>query len=141
MLIAMAVSMELISINIRLPGIIDTDVLQVVGAGIMVMFDSHKKLGTEFEDFLVMEEAKLTMGDHCSDLVIDDLRFERVYQAASNALSTVLAAQSEDLKSLANQVNGVEDIMMMEYPGIIKMYVRENPEGEQLLRYRLFNVC
>lgn len=141
MLIAMAVSMELISINIRLPGIIDTDVLQVVGAGIMVMFDSHKKLGTEFEDFLVMEEAKLTMGDHCSDLVIDDLQFERVYQAASNALSTVLAAQSEDLKSLANQVNGVEDIMMMEYPGIIKMYVRENPEGEQLLRYRLFNVC
>lgn len=133
--------MELISINIRLPGITDTDVLQVVGAGIMVMFDSHKKLGTEFEDFLVMEEAKLTMGDHCSDLVIDDLRFERVYQAASNALSTVLATQSEDLKSLANQVNGVDDIMMMEYPGIIKMYVRENPEGEQLLRYRLFNVC
>lgn len=133
--------MELLSINIRLPGINDTTVLEVVGAGIMVMFDSHKKLGTEFEDFLVMEEAKLTMGDHCSDLVIDDVQFERVFQEADNALKTVLAAQSEDLKSLALQVNGVEDIMTMEYPGVIKMYVREGAEGEQLLRYRLFNVC
>lgn len=141
MYLVMAVIMELLSINIRLPGINDTTVLEVVGAGIMVMFDSHKKLGTEFEDFLVMEEAKLTMGDHCSDLVIDDAQFERVFQAADSALKTVLAGQSEDLKSLALQVNGVEDIMTMEYPGVIKMYVRENPEGEQLLRYRLFNVC
>lgn len=131
--------MELIAINIRLPHVLDVRILEVVGAGIMVMFDNHKKLGTALDDFLIKEEAKLTMGDHCSELIYDADEFVQVYAMASLALDTLLATQTTDLESLARQIDGIEDIMVLEYPGLIKMYVREGKISNGVPGYRLFH--
>lgn len=117
--------MELISLNLRFPLIQDTTVLQVIGAGLMYLFDKHKTLGTDIDDALMIDQAKLTMGDHCSDLIITDEQFELCYNSACDGLNTALVCHSESLNSLADQITGVQDIFSMEYPGVLKLYVKE----------------
>ena len=133
--------MELVTLNIRVPQVNDLEVLEVIGAGIMVLFDNHKKLGTALDDELIVDQAKLTMGDHTAEFEpCDDLRFETTFKAAEDGLNFVLAAQSEELKSLADQIKGADDIIMTEYPGVIKMYVKEGTNAHAAYRYNLSNV-
>lgn len=117
--------MELISLNLRFPLIQDTTVLQVIGAGLMYLFDKHKTLGTDIDDTLMIDQAKLTMGDHCSDLIITDEQFELCYNHACDGLNTALVCHCDSLKALAEQIDGVRDIFSMEYPGVLKLYVKE----------------
>lgn len=118
-------AIDLFSMNIRTPHIRDTRVLEVLGAGINELFDNHKKLNIDIDDAMAMDHAKLTMGDHTSELCTNETDFEYLYNNAIEGLEFVLAAQSDDLKSFAQQLKSVDDITNLEYPGLIRMYVWE----------------
>lgn len=120
---------ELITMNIRTPHIKDTKVLEVVGAGIMFLFDHHKLLDAELDEFMMMDHAKLTMGDHLAELVDGNEDFESLYNSSVNGLEFVLTTQTEEIKQFASQLKEVSDIITLQYPGLIKMYVTENKKG------------
>ncbi|EBY9764051.1 hypothetical protein D5W64_13135 [Salmonella enterica subsp. enterica serovar Saintpaul] len=131
--------MELFAINLRFPNVHDVRVLQVVGAGLMFLFDNHKTLGTDLDDELQVDQAKFTMGDHCADLVWDDQEFEVVYNAAVGCLTEALVCHTEALNCFATQIDGISDIFSMEYPGVLKLYVKEGNPAYATLGYSIFH--
>lgn len=131
--------MELITISLRFPNTHDVRVLQVVGAGLMFLFDNHKTLGTDLDDELQIDQAKYTMGDHCAELIWNDEEFEMVYNAAVACLTEALVCHTEALNSFATQIDGVSDIFSMEYPGVLKLYVKEGNPAYAALGYSIFH--
>lgn len=131
--------MELFAVNLLFPNVSDTRALEVVGAGLMFMFDRHKTLGAEIDDALYMDQAKLTMGDHCAELIWNDEEFEQVFAVADAAFMEALVCHTDDLKSLAEQIDGVQDIFSMVYPGVLKLYVKEGTPAYATLGYSLFH--
>lgn len=118
--------LSLVSFNVRAPEMAQTDTLQVVAAGLNVLLDGHKALGIDIDDLSLMENACLTMGDHASELCNgSDSDFDRIYKNAKNVLNTVLATQGEELVQFASYLNGIDDIMVFEYPGLIRFCVKE----------------
>lgn len=122
--------LKLVSLNVRTPEIAQLDTLQVVAAGLNVLLDGHKTLGLGFDDFSLMENANLTMGDHASELCDGtDSDFDRIYKNAKNALNHVLVSQGEDLVMFAASLNSISDVMTFEYPGLIRLCVKEGESG------------
>lgn len=117
---------EMVTLNLFIPTIKDTRVLEILGAGVTVLLDGHFNNGLDLEDFTLVEHAKLTMGDQTSDMCFGDEDFESMFSAASRGLSLVLAVHGDDLKSFATQVTCIADIMVFEYPGLIRLCVRES---------------
>lgn len=119
-------SCDLVSLNIRVPEIASLDTLQVAAAGLNILMDGRKTLGLEFDDFSLRESAELTMGDHASDLCNGtDEDFDRIYKNAKNVVNTVLACQSNELEGFLSSLLGITDIMVFEYPGVIRFCVME----------------
>ncbi|AEV89522.1 hypothetical protein OBP_085 [Pseudomonas phage OBP] len=118
--------LNLVSFNVRAPEIAQLDTLQVVAAGLNILLDGHKALGLDMEDFSLMENANLTMGDHASELCNgSDEDFDRIYKNAKNVLNTVLATQGEELVGFAANLLSIDDMMTFEYPGLIRLCVKE----------------
>lgn len=120
---------EMVSLNLPVPGFQDNRVLQVVGAGLMTLFDKHKLLGAELTNYLLMDHAKLTMGDHAAELCDNDPDFDMIFTGACSGLQTALAMNIDAMETFATQIDGISDIMMFEYPELIRMVIREVPLG------------
>lgn len=87
--------------------------------------DGYYNKGQGPDDFLLRDAMSLTMGDHTADLVIDDARFEWVYAAAMDVLDRVMLTQWEPLTTFLNTLTGYEDLISLQYPGLIKLMVSE----------------
>lgn len=112
--------------NIRVPHVTDKAVLDTLGSGIWVILEQHKKLGLDFTEFSVMENAKLTMGDHAADLCDGtDESFDSIYQPANKCLNDVLAANWSDIENFADRLTDIKDIMIFSYDGLIRLCVNE----------------
>lgn len=117
---------ELITFNVRVPGIKQQNTLEVIGAGLWVLLEKHKTLGLGFTDWSAMDHAKLTMGDHALELHNGGSEgFEALYDQASKGLENVLASQWVALESFSNQLDYIQDIMIFCYPETIRLCVRE----------------
>lgn len=118
--------MDLITINIPVPNVIDETILEVIGAGLNILLDQHKKLGTSFNDVFLTEHVRLTMGDHICELVGgSDEVFNHVYETSVSLLETVLAVEWDRLEAFATQVTTIADIMVFWYPELIRLCIKE----------------
>lgn len=122
-------NVDLVTINILVPGISDEIVLETIAAGIAILIDQYKKLGLSFTDIQMQEHARLTMGDHICELVgeNDPNLFSLVYDAAIDQVDVILASMWLQLEEFAAQVDNIHDIMTFWYPGLIRLVVLENP--------------
>lgn len=118
--------LELVTFNLRVPWILDTTILEVMASGLWIMLEQHKDLGLALTETSVFEHAKLTMGDHAVEVGdgTDD-NFEYLYGAAVNGINMILAAQEEDIKLFATWIDGIKDIQVYCYPGLIRLCVDE----------------
>lgn len=118
--------LDLVTINIPVPNVFDETILEVVGAGLNILLDQHKKLGTPFNDVFLTEHVRLTMGDHICELVggSDEL-FNYVYETSVRAFDTVLAVEWDRLETFAAQVITIADIMVFWYPELIRLCIKE----------------
>lgn len=116
---------EYVTLNLSFPTIQNTQTLECLGQGLMVLLDGHFNNGLDLDDALLVHNAKLTMGDCVSELCVTDAEFEIIYHNASNALTLALATYHEEIKNFATQLNSIADIMMFEYPGMLRFCVRE----------------
>lgn len=121
--------LELITINILVPGINDEIILEVIAAGVAILIDQYKKLDLPFYDIQMQEYARLTMGDHICELVgeNDNNLFSYVYDTAIDQLNIILATMWYQLEEFTTQVDNIHDIMRFWYPGLITLGVIENP--------------
>lgn len=121
--------LELVTINILVPGITDEIVLEVIAAGIAILIDQHKKLGLPFNNVEMQEYARLTMGDHICELVSekDPGLFSYVYDTAIDQVDIILASMWYQLEEFTTQVDNIHDIMRFWYPELITLGVIENP--------------
>lgn len=117
--------LEMVSLNVPVPGYVDQRTLEVIGAGLMFLLDKHKTLGTGLTDFQSMDHAKLTMGDHAAELCFGDADFDSIYTGACAGLQTALACNAPSIETFATQIDGISDIMVMEYPELVRIIVRE----------------
>jgi hypothetical protein len=121
-------NVELIPYYVRLPGWTDTTVLEVIGYGVWIALEQHKFLNLPITDTSIMEHAKLTMGDHALELLPGcDIEFESNMQMALQGLDLVMATQSGELETFATLLNGIDDIMVIPNPGVIGLFIKENP--------------
>jgi len=119
--------LDLISINLRVPGIDDKDVLETLGAGIDVMLTQHKQYGLEFTEMSVIDHVKLTMGDHAAELCNGtDAHFEHIYETAVQQLDVLLAAEWLTLENFASCLDAINDTHVFVNKGVIRLYVNEN---------------
>lgn len=122
-------NVELVSINILVPHISDEIVLECIAAGVAILIDQHKKLQLPFDDPMMQEHARLTIGDHICELVgeKDDSLFSLVYDATIDQIEVILAGMWLQLEEFTTQVDNIHDIMTFWYPGVIRLAVLENP--------------
>lgn len=117
---------EYVTLNLSFPTIQNTKTLECLGQGLMVLLDGHFNNGLDIDDTLLVHNAKLTMGDCASELCMsNDADFDIIYNNASNALTLALVTYSEEIKNFALQLTSIGDIMMFEYPGMLRFCVRE----------------
>lgn len=116
---------EYVTLNLSFPTIQNTKTLETVGQGLMVLLDGHFNNQLELEDFTLMEHAKLTMGDCASELCVNDEDFDIIFNNASNALTLALTLYHQEIKDFAQQLTSIGDIMMFEYPGMLRFCVKE----------------
>ena len=116
---------EYVTLNLSFPTIQNTRTLECLGQGLMVLLDGHFNNGLDIDDVLLVHNAKLTMGDCAAELCIDDADFDIIYNNASNALTLAQATYHEEIKNFALQLTSIADIMMFEYPGMLRFCVRE----------------
>lgn len=126
---------EYVTLTLSFPTIQNTKTLETVGQGLMYLLDGHFNNGLDLEDELLVHNAKLTMGDCASELCVNDADFDVIYNNASNALTLALATYHQDIKNFAMQLTSIGDIMMFEYPGMLRFCVKEgvSPFGSNLL--------
>lgn len=121
--------LPLVSVNLRIPNIFDTEVLDVLSSGLSVLFVQHKTLGLWFTEASVMDLALLTMGDHAAELSGgisgSDDTFNYLYGSASAALKVFLASDWDQLETFAAQVDHIGDIMIFTYPEMVRFCVNE----------------
>lgn len=120
---------DMVSFNIGVPGINDDVVLDVLGAGVANLIDEHKKLGLDFAEMTMQEHTRLTIGDHLSEHLGDtqpDL-FRWTYDSVIDQLSVLMATYSLEMEEFAERVESINDISWLHYPGLIRIFVRENP--------------
>lgn len=122
-------NVELVTLNITVPGIDDEIILEVVAAGISELINQHKTTGLMFTDIQVQENARLTMGDHICELIgeSDEKLFSHVYNVAVDQVDVILATMWLKLEEFTAQVNDIYDIMIFWYPGLVRLAVLEKP--------------
>lgn len=117
--------MNLVSMNIMTPSCPDKTVLEVVSAGLGVFMDGYYNKGLSTDDFTIREHASLTMADHVAELSINDSAFEMLYEAAQNVMNSILLTQWVEIETFLNTLTGYEDLIALQYPGMIKLMVNE----------------
>lgn len=122
-------NVELVSINIPVPDVSDEVILEVTAAGVAILIDQHKKLGLSFTDESMQEHARLTIGDHITEIIgeADHDRFAEVYDDVIERLEIILGCFWTMLEEFTTQVDNIHDIMTFWYPGVIRLAVLENP--------------
>jgi len=120
---------DVVSFNIGVPGISDEVVLDVLGAGVANLIDEHKKLELDFFDMSMQEHARLTIGDHLTEHIGagQSELFNRTYDAVIDQLTIIMASMDRELEQFASQVEYIDDITWLSYPGLIRLFVRESP--------------
>lgn len=126
---------EYVTLNLAFPGVQNTTTLDCLGQGLMYLLDGHFNNGLDLDDELLVHNAKLTMGDCASEHCINDADFDIIYNNASNALTLALTMYHQELKNFAMQLTSIGDIMMFEYPGMLRFCVKEgaSPFASSLL--------
>ena len=122
---------QLITLNVRVPGVSCKDTLETIGGALLIILEHHKKYGLDLTEMSVMEHAKLTMGDCAAELCDgSDESFDIIYGNANTGLQTILAANWSDIESFADQLDGIEDVMVFTYDEMIRLCVNEHGYGK-----------
>lgn len=123
--------LELVSFNIGVPGVSDPRVLEALGYGVSIMIEQYKLLALPFDDVTMQEHARLTIGDHLSELVQHDEfgqdPFSQVYDSVVDQLEIILATYWLEMEEFTERVDNISDILVFWYPGLIRLCVNENP--------------
>lgn len=120
-------TINLVTLNVRVPGITCKDTLETIGSALWIILEHHKKYSLDLTEMSVMEHAKLTMGDYAAELCDGtDESFDRIYGNANTALQSVIAANWTEIENFADQLNGIHDVMVFTYDEAIRLCVNES---------------